>query len=113
MVHSGSRITQLPTEALFSPISVNASGDTTVVIGVAGKQIRVVRYEFTVAGDVTVTWKSQTAGAITGPMPFIALGGISSDYTPSGIFQTAVGEGLVINLSDAISVGGELVYILV
>lgn len=96
----------------FVPISVSSSGDNTIVAGIPRRKIRVIKYSFLCADAVIVTWKSSTAGAITGPESYAANGGIADAYD-SGIMQTATGEGLVMNLSGAVSVGGKLTYILV
>ena len=96
----------------FAAISTSSSGDTTVVPAVTGRQIRVIKLSFVCAANVTVTWKSSVAGAITGPEAYAANGGIA-DYCPEGIMQTAQGEGLVINLNGNVSVGGKLTYVLV
>ena len=96
----------------FVPISVSSTGDTVLVAGIAGRRIRVVSYNFFVAAGVVVTFKSSVAGAITGPKSVASNGGISTGEHPGGLFQTAVGEDLVINLSSNVSVGGELTYIL-
>lgn len=104
-------VSQLSLPPLFVPISVSASGDTTIVAASAGRRIRVVRWGVVCAGAVVITWKSSVAGAVTGPRSFSANGGIEAPFCPAGIFQTAIGEGLVINLSGNISVGGELTYV--
>lgn len=98
---------------LFVPISASSSGDNTVVAAVPGFRIRIVAYNLMAAAEVTCTWKSATAGAISGPKPCAARGGIEAGYQPIGRTQTAIGEALVLNLSDAVSVGGELTYVLI
>ncbi len=97
----------------FSAISVSSSGDNTIVAGVPSKQIRVLGYDLVCAGAVVVTWKSSTAGAISGPKSFAANGGESKPESITGLLQTAVGEGLVLNLGGNVSVGGELTYVLI
>ncbi len=113
MVSTGSLTTEIPTAALFAPISVSASGNNTIVSAVTSRQIRVIKYDLVCAGAVVATWVSSVAGAISGPLSFATLGGISESYTPAGIMQTVAGEGLVLNLSGNVSVGGSLTYILV
>lgn len=105
-------------EQLFAPVSCSSSGDNTIVSLIAGRRLRVVSYLLVTAGDVVVTWKSSVAGAISGPMSLGNTssgqgGGASHPTGPSAALQTAVGEALVLNLSDAISVGGHLTYILI
>ena len=95
----------------FAAISSSGTGDTTVVTGTAGKQIRVVTYNFIVSGATVVTWKSSVAGAISGAQSFAANGGKVVPYCPVGTMQTAVGEDLVINSSQNVTIGGELTYI--
>lgn len=97
---------------MFAPISVSTSGDNVVVSGTGGKQIRVLDYTLVCAAAVVVTWKSSTAGAISGPMSYGANGGVSTPFSPAGKIQTAVGEDLVLNLGGNVSVGGHLSYIL-
>lgn len=101
------------TEQLFAPISVNASGDNTVVAAVPGFYIRVIKWAWLCNAAVIVTWKSSIAGAITGPQSFAQNGGRDSSESPAGIVQTARGEALVCNLNGAVTVGGELTYMLV
>lgn len=103
----------LAAKQLFAAISASTVGDNTVVAGTSGKQIRVVAYNFVCAGAVVVTWKSSVAGAISGPKSHAANGGMAPPFCPCGILQTAIGEDLVINLSGNVSVGGEVVYILI
>ncbi len=95
----------------FAAINASEAGDTAVVALVASKRIRMIRYSLVCGGAVTVTWKSSTAGAISGPMAFAANGGISEPEAPRGICQTAVGEALVLNLGGAVAVGGWLTYV--
>ena len=97
----------------FAPIAASNSGDNTIVAAVGGRQIRVIKYSIVAAGAVVVTWKSSTAGAISGAMAFASNGGISEPEAEAGIMQTAVGEDLVLNLGAAVSVGGMVTYILV
>lgn len=101
------------TYPIFVAISVSSSGDNTIVSGSANKQIRVLDYTLVCAAAVVLTWKSSAAGAISGPMAFGANGGVATPYSPAGKIQTAVSEGLVLNLGGNISVGGHLSYILV
>lgn len=99
----------------FATISTSASGDTTLVAAQPGRKIRVVSYTVIAAGDVSVKFKSGSTD-ITGAMPLTTNGGAApsgSGLAPSGfagLFETASGEALVINLSAAVAVGGHLTY---
>lgn len=95
----------------FAIISASTSGDNTVVSAVSGKKIRVLHYSLVCAAAVTLTWKSGTATNISGGMAFGANNGISTPYSPQGLFETASGQALVLSLSTDASVGGHLTYI--
>ena len=93
----------------YAKIDVASAGDNTIVAAVTGKKIRVLQYALVVAAETTVIWKSGTT-AITGDMTFAANGGISTPFSPIGLFETAAGEALVLNLSASNPVSGHLVY---
>lgn len=93
----------------YADIDVASAGDNTIVAAVTGKKIRVLQYALVVSAATTVIWKSGTT-AITGDMSFAANGGISSSFSPSGLFETAAGEALVLYLSASNPVSGHLVY---
>ncbi len=92
----------------FASIQTNSSGDTTIVPAVAGKRIRVVSVAIVAGGNVSVRFKSG-ATWITGTMVFGQSGGLAHSFE-GGLFQTNVGEALIINLSAAVQVGGYIVY---
>lgn len=95
----------------FAKITASASGNTSVVALVASKKIRVLQMVFTGNGAVNVKFQSNTTD-ITG-LTYIgaAGGGIAPPFSPLGLFETAAGEALNINLSGAVAVGGTLVYV--
>lgn len=99
----------------FASISTSASGDTTIIAAQPGRKIRVLNYTVIAAGDVSIRWKSGSTN-ITGAMALATNGGAAPSgaaQSPSGhigLFETAVGEALVLNLSAAIAVGGHLAY---
>lgn len=95
---------------LFADIASSASGDNEVVAAVPGKKIRVLAYTIIASGDVDVKWRS-AATDLTGVMPFTINSGVAHGYAPVGYFETASGEALNLNLSDAVAVGGYLVYV--
>jgi len=101
----------------YSTIETSSSGNTTIVPAVTGRKIRVLNYTLIASGAVSVIWKSGAATNISGTMALAANGGmapscsISSPAGMLGVFETNIGEGLVLNLSAAVQVGGHLVYI--
>lgn len=105
-----------PVELLIvkaAKIDAASAGDNTVVAAVAGKKIRVVGIKFSVASDVTVTWKSGTGGtALSGAETFKAGGGMSDYWGPHGyFFETSAGALLNCSLGGAVQVSGWLNYI--
>ena len=100
----------------FASISTSSSGDTTVVAAQPNRKIRVICYTVVAAGDVSVRFKSGASTNLTGAMALATNGGAApsgAGISPSGfvgLFETAVGEALVINLSAAVAVGGHLTY---
>jgi hypothetical protein len=92
----------------YAPINATTSGSTQVVGAVSGKRIRVIA--FAVIANATVNIKFQSGSTdITGTMRLVEGGGIAHAYD-GGLFQTAVGQALNINLSTNATVGGYVVY---
>ena len=95
----------------FAVISANTSGDTTIAAARAGKQFIVLNYNYMSNGAVNVHWRSATT-PITGNAFLVEAGrGKVCPYSPKGWCKTAIGEALVINLSAAIAIGGEVAFI--
>lgn len=96
----------------YAAISESSSGDNTVVAAVSGKRIRVLSYVLIATGAVAVKFVSDASGTdITGAMDLGANGGVSAPHSPSGHYQTGVGEALILNLGAAVQVSGHLTYI--
>lgn len=97
----------------FAVISASTSGDNTIVAAVTAKKIRVLAYNFISAGAVNVRFQTAAAGAyLTGLKTIDAASkGICAPYNPVGWFETVAGDLLNLELSGAVLVGGELVYI--
>jgi len=92
----------------YATINATSSGSTQVVGAVSGKRIRVIA--FAVIANSTVSIKFQSGSTdITGTMRLVEGGGIAHAYD-GGLFQTAVGQALNINLSTNATVGGYVVY---
>lgn len=100
--------------AAYAPVSASGAGATTIVAGVAGKSIRVLALQLIGAGAVGVKWQSlESTTDLTGLEAIAQNSGYVLPYNPVGWFQTNQGEGLDINLSGAVAVGGSLTYILI
>ena len=93
---------------LYAPINATNSGNTQVVGAVSGKRIRVIAFAVVANATVNIKFQSGTTD-ITGSMRIVEGGGIAHAYD-GGLFQTAVGQALNINLSANATVGGYVVY---
>jgi hypothetical protein len=93
---------------LYASINATNSGNTQVVGAVSGKRIRVIAFAVIASATVTIKFQSGTSD-ITGSMRLVEGGGIAHAYD-GGLFQTAVGQALNINLSTNATVGGYVVY---
>ncbi len=101
-------VTQEP-EVKFASISCTGINQTTIVNAVPNKRIRVLSVVLVVSSQGTVRWRSGLAGSwLSGEMPFAERGGYSLAH-PYGLFQTGVGEALV--LSHSVDVGGHISYV--
>lgn len=93
----------------FALIEASSAGNTQVVAAVSGKRIRVVAYALVAGGSVNVRFRSGSTTNLTGSMRLVEAGGIAHSFD-GGLFQTAVSEPLIINLSTNTQVGGYVVY---
>ena len=97
----------------FAVIACSAAGNNEIVAATVGKKIRVLCYNFMGNGAVNAKWTA-TSGDLTGLSYLDAAGkGKVVPFCPIGWFETEEGEALNLNLSGAVAVGGELVYVLV
>jgi len=92
----------------FATINATTSGDTQVVAAVSNRRIVVVAFGVIASATVNIRFRSGTTD-ITGSMRVVEGGGIAHAYD-GGLFQTAVGQALNINLSTNATVGGYVVY---
>ena len=100
------------TQRQYRVINASTAGDTLVVPAVSGKRIRVLAYVLVSSGMVTVRWRSGSGSGtmdLTGGMQLVTGGGVAAEYW-GGLFETGVGEGLWLNLSSSVSVGGHITY---
>lgn len=125
LVQLASRLSRLPLQAQPQTVSVEvaASGDNLIVPASPLYRIRVLAYMLVAAGTVTARWKSglgtnaalgATGRNLSGPMPMIANSQISTGQPAleAWLFQTDVGQPLVLNLGGAIGVNGHVTYTL-
>lgn len=96
----------------YALISCASSGANTIVAAVTAKKIRVLAYNLIANGTVSAKFQSGAGGTnITGLKYLVVNSGICAPFNPVGWFETASATLLSLDLSGAIAVGGELVYI--
>lgn len=100
---------QIPVIPKYAAIAVVGSGDNTIVTAVAGKRLLLLQYNYMANGAVNVKWRTNTTD-LTGLAYLVANTGKVAPFSPIGWCVTAAGEALVLNLSGAVAVGGELTY---
>lgn len=102
----------VPLLVKHAAIAASASGDNTVVAAVSGKAIYLLAYNIMSNGAVNAKWKSGASTDLTGLAYMDAAGkGKVCNYNPKAWCKTAAGEALVLNLSGAVAVGGEITYV--
>uniref|UniRef100_A0A6H1Z776 Uncharacterized protein n=1 Tax=viral metagenome TaxID=1070528 RepID=A0A6H1Z776_9ZZZZ len=94
----------------FKIINATLLGSNIVIAAVPTKKIRVLQYSLVCQTAVSIYFEFSGV-FLTGIMTFANNGGISSPFSPVGLFETLAGYSLLINLSVANVVGGHLVYI--
>ena len=97
----------------YASITATTSGATTIVTGCSGLRIYVLRWALTANGTVNVNLQSHTTTAIATGLHYLTqYAPAGGAWCPAGIFATLPGEGLDINLSGNVAVGGELTYVI-
>ena len=95
----------------YSFVDASASGDTEAIPAQgAGLRIRVVALEVIAADIVSVRFRSATNN-ISSAKALAKNGGFVRNLNPVGWFQTNLNEPLNINLSTAVPVGCDIVWI--
>lgn len=93
----------------YQKFRANASGNNVIVTGEEGKIIQVYAIFFQCNSLATVKLRSgnNAAGDLTGPMSFSVGTGMNLPYAGIILFQTVMGEDLVMNVSGlGADVGG-------
>ena len=96
------------------PINISAGGDNIVVAGVAGKQIKVFRLKLITNAAVVIRVKDGASIVLDGPLAFSGNEGMVLDwpgYDGPPWYTTTIGNALIMNLTGAATVGGNLDYV--
>jgi len=99
-----------------APISFSASGDNTIIAGVGGKTIKVMRLIVFNNGAMGITstqltFKDTASNLFTGPMGIVTSNGLSGLPCGEPIFTSATSAGIVINSSSAVQISGAVWYV--
>ncbi len=115
MVAASSGQLNFPNNLSQSAINISASGDSTLLAGGSGKQVRVYRMKLITAGATTLLIKDGSSTTIDGPLIFPAAGAMVLDFTNINMppwYITSLGNDLVINNSNAVQLGGNVDYLI-
>lgn len=94
----------------FVSIDQNTVAEHSIVAAVAEKRIRVVHFALVVAAAQTIRFRSGAAGTvISGVMSLAANGGVAV-MCEDGLFETAVGAALIMQLTTTGQTGGHMGY---
>jgi hypothetical protein len=94
-------------------VNVAAMGQTVLVVGVAGYVVELINCILLTNGAVQVTFEDANGTDRMGPMSMQNNGILPLSASLPGWIRTASGQGLAINLSAAVQVGGSITYRLV
>jgi hypothetical protein len=97
----------------YAAVAVSNSGDNTIVAAVPGKRILVLQYNVMANGTVNAKWKDGASADLTGLGYYVANTGKVVPFSPIGWMVTTAGNALILNLTAAIAVGGELGFALI
>lgn len=98
----------IPTTSSAS-VDFSASGDNTIVSGVALQTIRVYKIFLVVGGVTNLTFKDGATG-LTGAIPMLANGAFVLDFDTEPWFVTTAGNSFIINSSSGVQISGRCYY---
>lgn len=106
-------ITSYGFQAHYTALSVNATGDNTLVAAVPGMKIRVVSiFVVSSGGTSSLKFQSSTTSDLTGAIVMEDQSKFDLGVSEYGHFQTEAGEALSLNLSNKVTLGGAITYFL-
>ncbi len=96
-------------DLLDAPINFAASGDNTIIAGVAGQVIRVWKIFFIAGASTDITYKDASS-AKSGPLPFSSNEGMVLDFDTKPWITCLAGDAFVLNSTNAVQVSGMVYY---
>ncbi len=115
MVAASSSQLSFPNNLSQSAINISVLGDSTLLAGHAGKQVRVYRMKLVAAAATTLTFKDGSSTIIDGPLVFGANAAMVLDFTDINMppwYITSAGNDLVITNSTGVQLGGNIDYLI-
>ncbi len=115
MVAASSSQLNFPNNLSQTAINISVSGDSTLLAGRAGKQVRVYRLKLVTSAATTLTFKDGSSTTIDGPYVFPAGAAMVLDFTNINMppwYITSAGNDLVLNSSTTVQIGGNLDYLI-
>jgi len=102
----------IKSESQYAVIAAASAGDNELVPLVAAKKIRVIAAVLVASGGAnSARYESDASGtALTGVMDIADNGQLILPFNGDGWFETVAGESLNLELANATSVAGCLVY---
>ena len=98
----------IPNNLVKTIVNFSASGDNSIVSGVAGKTIKLYRLYLLIAAATTIEIKTSSGAVLDGPYAYAAAGVLELDLSTYAWAETATADNLVINSSNAVQVNGSV-----
>ena len=96
----------------YAVISATSDGDNQIVTAVTNRRIRGVSAQFAVNVQGTAQWQDDGANNLSGVESFAQYGGYSASADPNiGLFQSAAGQGIDLNMSAGVDGLGNMAYL--
>ena len=96
-------------QLLEAKLDFNATGDTSVIAGVAGQTIRIYRIFFVVGANTSIKFKDG-ATDLTGLMTMLSAGAFVLDFQADPWLTTSAASAFVINQSGTAQISGRVYY---
>ena len=96
----------------YASVIATSDGDNQIVTAVTGRRIRGVGATFAVNAQGTAQWQDDGGANMSGAASYAQYGGYSADSDPNiGLFQTAVGQGVDLNMGAGVDGLGHFAYL--
>lgn len=95
----------------YAPINFSGAGDHTLITGITDLVVQVTGIYLQCGIATSITLKSGSSTALTGPMTFTVGGSMNLLQSSVAYMQTNAGDGLIINIGSLLGqVAGFIQY---